>query len=400
MPTVIDKDGLTISTTAEILANLQVAFEAIFGVGTNFDSNTPDGQALNIFAQGCEDNLEAIQNIYNAFDPQAAIGTQQDRLYFINGIIRKGATYSYQDVVVTTRQGLTLSGLDAAANDPDGSGYTVSDNLGNQWILLDTQTPVTAGTYTYAFRAKNLGAINSAANTIIVPVTIIIGVVSVNNPTGVSALGTDGETDFAFRTRQAVSFALRGQNSLDSLYSNLLNLEGVISATVLENDNNAPDANGIPAHGSWSIVEGGADADIAQLIYAYRTGGTPMKGADTYDITTIQGQIFTAKFDRPISASLYVEFDIQALQPGQLFDEDAIKQYIVDNQKYNIGQPANTANLTYQAMQAINLVSGGMGVPLNVLISDDGITWFDFLDTITPQYKWVLDVTNISITIL
>lgn len=401
MASIIDANGLTIAQTQDIIANFVLGYQTIYGSDINFDSNTQDGQTINIEAQSIEDVLEVLLNIYNAFDPQAAIGTQQDRLYYINGIIRKGATYSFQDIDVTVTQSVTLQGLDADADNPDGIGYTVADNFGNQWILLDTQTPSVADTYTYTFRAKNLGAITSLPNTITIPVTIILGVSAVNNPTGVTTVGLDGETDAAFRTRQAISFANRTTNSLDGLYSDLLNLTGVVDAAVYENDKNSEDDNGIPAHGSWTIVDGGADSDIANLIYIDRTAGTPMKGDTTYTITTIQGQSFVAQFDRPQSEALYIKFDIKPLQAGASFDESAIKNYIIANQAYKIGQEANTATLTYYAMLAINTVSGvGSGVPLNLLISINGTDWTDFLETSTLRKKWVIDADNIDITVL
>ena len=400
MPTTLDATGLSIASVQELVTQLITGYQSIYGADINFDSNTQDGQTINLQAQMTEDLLEVLLSVYNAFDPQAAIGTQQDRLYYINGLIRQAASFSYQDVQITVTQSLTLQGLDAAANDPNGTGYTVSDNADNQWILLDTQNPSVAGTYTYTFRAQNLGSLTSTPNTITIPVTVVLGVSAINNSTGVTSVGLNGETDAAFRTRQAVSYAIKSANSADGLYGALLNLTGVVYAAVYVNDTNSTDGNGIPAHGSWTVVEGGADSDIANLIYAYTTPGTPTKGSTSYDVTTIQGQTYVANFDRPTAIPLYVKFNIQALQSGQSFNTTAIANYIVANQTYGIGEEANTSTLTYQAMNAITNVSGGLGVPLSLLISSDNSTWVSYLTTPTLADQWNLSAINIAITVL
>ena len=53
----IDENGLHLSTLDETVTELQNGFTNIYstgGDGINFDSETPDGQALTIFAQGMD----------------------------------------------------------------------------------------------------------------------------------------------------------------------------------------------------------------------------------------------------------------------------------------------------------------------------------------------------------
>lgn len=399
MATELNQYGLSIASKAELDQAAQTQLTAIYGVDTIFDSNSSDGQYFGITTQATEDYLEVLLDVYNMFDPDNCIGTQQDNLYWINGIKRKGATFSYVNITITTDRSLTLQGLDAQANNIDGVGYTVADNIGNQWILLDTQSPSGAGTYTYSFRAKTLGAITSAPNTITVPVTVVIGVTSINNATGVSSLGEDGETDTQFNLRRNASFANKSYNSLDGLYSDLINLNGVVSAAVYENDSNIVDADGIPAHGFWVIVEGGSDADIANTIYVNAIKAIPSKGDETYDIVTIQGQVYTAKFDRPSSSNLYVKFNLKPLRVGQNFDLTAIKNYIVANKTYMIGEYAETGSLTDVAMAAITNTAGpNTGTALSLLISDDDSTWVSYLNAADKKSKWILSNANIEIT--
>ncbi len=399
MPTELNQYGLSIASKAELDEAAAAGLTLIYGADANFDSNSADGQYFGITTQSTEDYLEVLLDVYNMFDPDNCIGTQQDNLYWINGIKRKGASFSYINITIVTNRALTLQGLDAEANNIDGLGYTVADNIGNQWILLDTQNPSGAGTYTYSFRSKTLGAITSAPNTITIPVSVVIGVTSINNATGVSSLGEDGESDPAFSLRRSASFANKAYNSLDGLYSDLLNLDGVVSAAVYENDTNIVDADGIPAHGFWVIIEGGSDADIANTIYVNVIKGIPSKGDEDYDIITVQNQVYTARWDRPSSDPLYVKFDLKALKIGQTFNLDDIKDYMVANKMYNIGEYADTGSLTDLAIAAItNTAGSGSGTALSLLISDDNSTWVSYLDAPDKKTKWILDAANIDIT--
>lgn len=395
----LDATGLTIDTIQEIITQLEDGYKLIYGNDIIIDSNTPDGQLINLYAQSVRDLLEVIQQINSGFDIEQAIGVVLDQRVSLLGIQRQGATFTQQQVQITVNNAVTLEGLDAEANNPDGTGYTVVDDTGTEFILLDTFNAPSAGVYNLTFRAKDLGSITTIPNTITNPVTIILEVTDINNSTGALEIGLDGELDATLRLRATQSTANRAKGFIDSLTGNLLNIDGVTDARVFENYTDVIDVDGIPAHGIWAIVEGGANTDIADTIYFTKNAGCDMKGAIAIDITTVNGSIFTILFDRPASKELYIRFDIQKLNPTQGFDEDGIKQYITDNLSFTIGESANTAAITCIAQDGINTTGGG-GVPLNVEISKDGMSYVDFLNTDTKDEKWIVDNARIDITIL
>ncbi len=395
----LDENGLTIDTLQEVIIKFEEGYKDIYGNDIILDSNSPDGQVINIYAQAIRDVLELLQQVYTGFDLQQAIGVILDQRITTLSIQRQGATFTQQQVEITTDRSLTLEGLDAAANDPDGIGYTVADNAGTQFILLDTFNAPGAGVHNLTFRAKDLGSITTLPNTVTNPVTVVLGVTLINNPTGVLELGLDGELDSTLKLRATKSTANKSKGFIDGLTGLLLNITGVTDARVFENFSNIIDADGIPAHSIWAIVEGGANTDIGDTIYATKNAGAGMKGVTTVDITTVNGSVFTARFDRPQSKELFIRFDIQETVLAQIFDENAIKQFIVDNLTFAIGASAETSTITTVAQDAINNTSGG-GVPLNVEISDDGILFVDFLDTSTKDEKWIVDTVRIAITIL
>lgn len=398
MPDIIDRGGVQIKTLNEIISDLDTGMRAIYGDDINLDQNSPDGQMLNIVAQAALDLRELALGIYNSMNPDRAIGALLDERVVYNNIFRKGGTYTIVPIDITTDRTLTLAGLDAKFNDIDGTGYTVQDDAGNKFILVDT-TEVTAGVTTLNFRAQQIGLVETTVATITNPVTIVLGVTNINNSAGALEVGQNEETDVELRYRRQKSVALAATGYLNGLLGALLNLEGVTDARVYENVTNVTDVYGIPAHGIWAIVEGGANTDIGETIYDRKSYGANMKGAVDVPITTASGNIFHALFDRPVANNLYVRFDIKRTVPDSIVDEPGIKEYIVETQTYDINEFADTASLTAVAQAAI-IATGGQAVPINMEISLDGVTWADYLTPATLAGQFVLDTSRITTTVV
>lgn len=396
MPDILDANGLQLKTVNEIIAQLETRFREIYGVDINLEQNSPDGQMINIFAQAAIDLREVLRQVYNSFNPDRAVGRLLDERVAINNIQRAGGTFTIVAISIVVDRTVTLPGLDTQFNDVNGTGYTVQDDAGNQFILVDTSV-LTAGTHSLNFRAQAIGQVETIINTIVNPVTVVLGVVSVNNPNAALQVGQNEETDAQLRTRRQNSVAIASSGYLNGLLGAVLQLPGVTDAKLYENYTNVTDSNGIPPHATWLIVEGGANEDIAQVYYEKKSYGSNMRGAVEVDITTPSGAIFTAQFDRPTAEDLYIRFDIQPTVANPDFPIAAIKESMVDAINYNIGQFAETATITAAALAAI-IENGGGGVPVNVEISNDGTNWDDYLDTATLDNQFTLDVTRITIT--
>ena len=270
MPNQIDATGLQTASAAELIAQFTADFQAIYGTDINLNSDTPDGQMMNIFVQSVLDLEDLLTQIYNSFDPDLAIGNVLDQRVAINGIQRKAGTYTVTPISITTVLGtggsVTLQGLNTFPNDP----YTVADSSGNRWYLQTTTTISIVGTSTASlnFRAQNPGATLTLLNTITIPITIVIGVTAVNNPTTYSSLGLNEETDAQLKIRRQKSVALSTQGFLQGLLAALNNINGITTALVYENTTSVTDSNGVPGHSIWVIVGGAVDpADVANAIY-------------------------------------------------------------------------------------------------------------------------------------
>lgn len=400
MTNTIDKTGITTDSLAEIVTKLEEDYRGIYGSDIIIDSNTPDGQKINIEAQAIKDLLDLIVATYNSFDPDQATGRTLDQRVSINNIKRNGGTYTQQQVQVTATKSLNLKGLDGVEPvDIESSDiFTVGDNAGNKFYLNDSVS-LTAGTTTLTFLASTIGAITTTPNTITNIITKENGISSVNNSSAALEVGIDEEEDSALRIKRQQSTANGATGYLKSLLGVILNLDNVTEAKIFENTTSSTDADGIPAKSIWVIVEGGSSSDIANAIYSQRSLGCGMKGSQTYEITEDSGVILTIKYDRPVAQNLHLRFDIKPTITGQTFDQTEIKNYIVANKTYKINEAAETSDLTAKSISAINDSSGG-GVALNVEISDDGVTWYDYLPTAAKNDKWVLDSSRITITVL
>lgn len=398
MPDEITSTGLVVKDLATIITELEDGLKEIYGDDINVDQNSPDGQLINIFAQASVDLRELAVQINNGFNPDLAVGRILDQRVVINDIIRLGGTFTIQPITLIMDRTVSLKGLDDEFNEINGTGFTVQDDEGNEFILVDSETFV-AGTYSRNFRARQIGEVTTTVGTIVNPVTIVLGVTSINNPSGALTVGQNEERDDQLRVRRQKSVALNSTGYLNGLLAKILNLTGVTEAVVYENVTNSVDGDGIPAHGIWLVVEGGANTDIADIIYATKSFGCDMKGSVAIAITTPSDATFTAKFDRPTATDLYIQFEVQPIVASPTFDEDAIKEYIVANLTYQIGRFAETSLITQIARDAL-AATGGEGVPVNVEISDDDITYVDYLDAPTLDAQWVIDETRITITIL
>lgn len=365
-------DGLQTKDYNTLLSEIQDFLQTNYspnGEQISFDSNTPDGQFTEILANIGATVRELIANVYNATDPSKCDSTQQDTKYQLNYLFRKGGSWTLQDIDITVNKTVTLQGLDGDFDDNNGNAFTVSDDSGNNWYLVDTTTITQNTTQRCEFRAQSQGEVIPTIGTITNMITIVDGVTSVINSQGYTSVGSETESDLDFRLRRERSTSIASQGTADAILSNILALKGVIKCNVHDNDTNSTDATSTPAHTLWVIVDGGANEDIANIIYANK-GGSGTRGGVVIQILTHAGQSINVSFDRPITSALYIKFNIQPIDATQI-DRDVIKKYIAENLSYSLGENAETSKITTVCANAMDY-DGGEGYALDVQISSGG----------------------------
>lgn len=459
MPNQLTANGLEINSISEIVDNLTLALQAVYGDDINVEPNSPDGQNIHIFAQSVEDMLETLLDTYNIFFVDAAYGVILDQLVAINGLVRNPGSFTLAYVQVTAAQALTLPGQDTP------TPFTVADDAGNQYQLVVSYVFGAAGVATLVFEAVLLGQVEVLPNTIDNIVTTTLGVTAVNNPAfttttpgtitsgspvvtgiadttgmttgmdldsassffpaGTTVLSVDSatqitatqnatggapttenitvstppndvgvpeETDVQLKVRRAKSFYLQTVGPAQSIRSALLATEGVTDAYVAENVTGAP-VLGVPAHGVWIIVNGGADADIGQAIYAKKAPGCDMAGSQSFVVTLPQSNSFTAKWDVAESENFFVRATLNPRFPGQVFDLVDDAQKLADALLYKLGEKPSIGDVIL-AMAAIE----PNAVLSTVNVSIDGFTWEDIITPSDFQHFFFLPTANVALT--
>lgn len=386
----IDETGIHTQTVDEIVSELTTEYKNIYGQDINVDSDTPDGQRINIEAQAKADVLDFAVQLYNSFDVDAVGGVAQDRLYKINNIYRKSSEYSYVQINVTATSTVNLQGLDVS----EAAAYTVADTNGNKFLLVDSVV-LNAGTTLLEFRAKDSGLVEVTPNTITNMVTIVAGISGVANPASQYITGTAQESDAEFRIRRNKSTAISGKGFYDNLLGDLLSVPLVTAAEVYENDG---DVMEIPQESStsavWCIVEGGLNENIGQVIYANKTIGCKQVGNVAVNVTRADGSTFVARFDRPQTQPLYLQLSVKSKLTTPP-DVGYIASRLASKLKFDI----------FAAVDSSEIIAAVIGIEPTAYVtsskvSTDGVTWVDYVEPSSKDRFFVLSENNIDITVI
>jgi hypothetical protein len=409
MSNFLDSTGLHLEALADIVTALETAFKGIYGADINLDSNSPDAQALNLFAQAKIDMLGVIAQVYNSMSPEKAVGVALDQRCALNGVIRRGATYTRTAVTVTTDRVLTLPGLDTYPNAP----YTVADASLNQFYLENTTTTIN-GANTLTFRAAKAGLVATTIATITTQVTQVLGVLTVSNGASAITTGQDEETDVQLRARRQSSVSLPSQGYLPGLVGALKAISGVSDAAVYENPYGATGTTGasgptgvpvgVPPHSIWPIVDDANDATVDQLvadaIYRKRSAGCGMTGGVAVGITQVDGTHFTVNFDHAAYVNLYVRMTITSIDPAHAPDTIYLANQIYQRISYSIYQPADFTAITtlVKELDPLVVVVGSGGGGTDGVCATNGGTYVPYLYPASVKNRWLLSVNRINIT--
>lgn len=381
-------NGVIIQTFEEIFTELADGYRSIYGQNINLDQDSPDGQRVRAEAKVRHDMQQFCLATANGFDPDLAVGVAFQKLAKLINIYPRPATRSQWDLIVTASRNLTLS-----------AGYTVRDELGQNWTLTNSVN-ILSGANTVTFFAEQYGDVSGDTGAVINQQTIVLGVTSIAASAD-AVHGLDEETPEQFKLRRSQSTANLGFSVSGKLFSSLAAIAGVTDLVIYENKTDTYDPEkDLNANSLWAVVEGGSVSAIVETLTKQRTAGCDTKGsvsgvyAET--LTRPNGTTFTInhvmEFDRPTNVDLHIRFNYKRKNPMQPVDEDFIRNSLAA-EYYGIGQQQQAADLYDTA-----LIAGDNYVVTDLEISLDGITWTDA--NLTPGFdgKFVVDALNVTIT--
>lgn len=297
----VDATGFHYPDYPTVLADLQAAYRTIYGTDVYLEADSQDGQWVAVQALAIFDTIQVAAAVYNSFSPLTAQSDALSRNVKLNGLRRLVASYSAVDLVIVGTTGTTI--LNGQAQ----------DSLGQKWNLPASVIIPGSGTITVTGTAAAIGNLAAAANTITKILTPTLGWQTVNNPSAATA-GSPVEADASLRLRQAISTALPSLSVLEGTVGAVASLPAVTRVRGKENNTNATDADGIPAHSIAVVVEGGVSQDIANTIARKKTPGTGTYGTTNIVTVDAYGLPTTINFFRPTTATIAVEVTITALQ--------------------------------------------------------------------------------------
>jgi len=202
------------------------------------------------------------------------------------------------------------------------------------------------------------------------------------------------ETDAELRARYYASITARGQNNNDSLSSQLLQLNTVIDAVVIDNKTDTTDANGIPPHQFLTVVKGGTDAEIAQTIWDNTPQGISSYGSISSTVIDQQGNSQIIYYSNPTDVQIYVTLNITVDANYPIDGDNQIKLNLetFGNETFLINDDVIFSKL----YNPINQVAGVLDINMYIGTSPSPAGQTNIPISITEISKF--DINNITVT--
>lgn len=366
----------------------------------NVEPESPDGQAIAIWAELLANLDEIVQYAYMSRDPATAQGQALNDIADYAGLQRQDATYSTCPV--------TLSGVNGTLI-PQGSRIRNSAT-DTQWEL-DTETEIQGNTSAFV-TAVEAGRKTAAIGALTEIVDPVAGWQSVTNPEA-AAQGEDEEPEEEFRIRRNQSVARLGSNQIDNIFSAVSNVDSVNQVKTYENSESAANANGLNPNSIAIFVRGGENSDIFDAIAAKKNPGVNMNADNgianeqTETAQTPLGQDVGITFFRPETVSIFVTVTISTDQLSQS-QKPSIKQAIVDFSLEGLtGQGDGFTRRGFQIGERV--AAGRLYTPVNEIVAGEGfVESIEVSDSesgdgatsvpIAFNQLAVFDVSNITVT--
>lgn len=247
------------------------------------------------------------------------------------------------------------------------------ENLnGIAFINVSSGTVDGAGDLTLEMEAITAGASGNIISGSLTEIITPISGIETGSNTADAEGGQDQETDSAFRSRFLAGRTGKGFWNIDGIYRALLDLDGVESVVVEENDQ-AIIVNGLPPHSIHCIVDGGTDAEVAQTIFEKTDTAIERFGSTMVTVEDLQGEDRDIYFTRPSTITIELQYTVVGVFDQATF-EIALLEYI-----NNAG-----ARATLSAWKASNYIETQIDISgiTNLIIEmreQGGILWLGII---------------------
>ena len=323
-----DAAGVYASEVEEVREQVRAVFIEAFktngGGIINTDPSTPQGQLIDSITALIVQKDNDILYLANMFNPLKSQGIWQDALGKLYYLERHKAIASKAVIKCTGKAGVFV---------PTGAQLlSTFDN--SKWSCIKGDSIKANGFVELEFCCNQTGPIAAPPNSLTKIITTVAGWDTANNENA-AIVGQDEESAAAFENRRYKSVAYNSRSSIQSAYSKIAALDGVIAVCMRQNrtdQNTYIDGVEIKAHSVYTCVLGGNDNEIANALYSSISAGCAYTGSTEIEI---KDKITKAKdkirFSRPHERAICVEIDIRKSDLLPPNAEELIKSIIYNN---------------------------------------------------------------------
>lgn len=280
------EDGTTIPANSQI----QDSSSNTYSISTDAVISKGNASVVNL-------NLTNVVSgtVYSlAIDDETAKYTASDTDTVNSVLVGLKNNFTRDDITIT----ITNENMNIAMNDNTETMNITVSNL----TVVEVTSPIT-------FTCDVTGEINPTLGNVTNINTAVTGWNSVSNIK--NNVGRNNETDTELRQRWSISVYNRASNMVDAIQANILqNVSDVLACRVYENISDSVDEDGRLPHSIEVVVDGGADEEIAEIIYKYKVAGIDTNGTESVDVADSQGLTHTIKFNRPTLVPVWLKIEI------------------------------------------------------------------------------------------
>lgn len=317
----LTSSGFIIEPLDQILSDIEQVELSGISPSLNVQAEEPIGVVNGIVAQKIFELWQLAAALYNGMDPDQAVGDQLASLALLTGTKRDPAT----ETVVF---GCTVN-VNAGFSQAPGTMFaSVTGNPSVLYTNEETVASVGGGNVTVDFKATTAGPNQALAGTLIVIAVPITGWNSITNPND-GVVGSNIEADPALRIRRDEELQASGSDTADSIRSLIfrdLQPDGpppfttssaTVAATVLHNDTDTTDSNGLPPHSIEAIVYQPGNTSADDIAFATLLSQNKAAGINTHSgngtskpIVDSQGTTENIFYTRPTAVRLFVDITL------------------------------------------------------------------------------------------
>jgi hypothetical protein len=295
----------------DFLTLMEDDYKAAVGLDSDFEFDLFTKNLFVVVADRLGDLSEALQAVYDSRDPNNATGVNLSILASITGAERRTSTFG---TVLVDLAGTAATIIPGGSTIYEGGG----DEDNARWVQRDNVTLDGGGLATGVIcDAQDSGAITAAPGAVDAIVTAVFGLDSVTNPAAAVA-GEPRETDLELRVRRLQTLQLAGAAAAAALEAELLSIEDVTAAFVVENDTSVEivfEGITVAPHSLAPIVHPASipaetKQEVADVTYRTVCGGIGTSGSET---ALVQGGDLapkTIRFSLSTTRAVDVTYDI------------------------------------------------------------------------------------------